>query len=82
MRQAPSARAGLAAVVAVEEDAPVLHVLECRAPPCPNPNPGTGVGVDVRAFRLETVEDAMALPSALQLPHPPGLRRAVLANTY
>lgn len=81
MRQAPGAHAGLAAVVAVEEDAPVLHVLECRAPPCPNPAPGAGAGgaADVRAFRLETVEDAMALPSALQLPHPPGLRRAALA---
>ena len=79
--QAPGARAGLAAVVAVEEDAPVLHVLESRAPPCPNPGPGAGAGgaADVRAFRLETVEDAMALPSALQLPHPPGLPRAVLA---
>ncbi|KAK9832599.1 hypothetical protein WJX81_002754 [Elliptochloris bilobata] len=74
--QVLGARGALAAVVAVEEDAPVLHVLESRAAPCPGTQPcrgaGAGGAADVRAFRLETVEDAMALPSALQLPHPPG----------
>lgn len=67
------------AVVAVEEDAPVLHVLESRTLPGPASGagrdaggPSAGGGADVRVFRLETVEDAMALPSALQLPAPPG----------
>jgi len=54
-------------VVAAEDDAPVLHVLEARAL-----GGGGGGGADVRAFRLETVDDAMALPSAVQLPAPPG----------
>jgi len=62
--QAAGAQPALAAVVAAEDDAPVLHVLEARA------LGGGGGGADVRAFRLETVDDAMALPSAVQLPAP------------